>query len=629
MFRKIFLVLVTALLLGCIGGGAGFDPVNAAKASGQVQKFLQEHPNAKIVAVLLNEAQTRERLKNYAECSLVTPQPSYVVTFEDAQTKAVAFVGEAGQKALCVVIQQSGTNTAGQTGQGTQNTATQPGTAPGSQATAGTLNVAGTELVEYKDEQRGYKIMKPVGWKAEIREGGYVMASSGSTDAIIWPVQLSGQYAKGTGVDLGNYLIGVIKQKIAGFAVENIYKAQDNSVMEVVGTYPDPAGSGVRLKGVLTTFADGKGNGLLAGYEAPEAEFSAKEQLLRKIASSYASLKLARPASAATSGGSNAGGAAQPASRLVQAGDSDVSMLIPGGWKFIGGSSCTTKFVQAYDPDNKARRVFIYGGLGPVYFSAQAKQQAIDYCNGLRAAYGPSHPCTLVPGQPALYDLPLASGTSKEAFLATLPEYFQTQMIRSILPYAEPFGLTVNGKEQVGGDEVFDVTFSFNGLPAAGKMTVGPMIPDAVTGTMYGYGIVGLTAENKEALGALYPTLLKSLDSVTLSQSYISSCKELQNAQAKAYSQVSKTLGETSDIIVKGYEGRQPGLDVASEKRSDVTLGVERVYNPDNDEVYEVPNGFYDAYNINRESFQKSNLQQLTPDQYTQYAPLNGALHIG
>lgn len=611
MLRKAFLFVVALALLGCISG-TGFDPVAAAKASGQMQQFLQEHPDAKIVVVLLDEAKAKEKLTQYAECGAVSAQTAYMVTFDDVQTKGVAFVDEKSQKLICVVIRQGSL------------TPTPPATA-GARPTGGTASadsasktqrVGNVALSEYRDEKNGYRILKPASWTAEVIDG-YVKVKDGNTDALVWPLQLSGENRKATGVDVGNYLIGVLKKKMPDFRIESIHQAPDKSVMQVTAAYADPAGSGVQLKGVLSSFADGSGNSLVAGYEAPAAVFDEKEPLLRKIVASYASLKREKPTGRF------------PGLKLVQGGDADVSMLIPEGWTFYGGSSCTTKFVQAVDLDHQARRVFVYGGLGPIYFDAAAKQRAVEYCNGLRAIYGPTHPCSLVPGQPPMHDLPLAASVTKEAFLNALPEYFQTEMIRSILPGAEPFDLEVVSTERVGSDEVFDVRFDFNGIPAVAKMTMGPLMPDAVTGTMYGYSIVGLTAESKEELAALYPTLIQSVESLTLSQPFISSCQELQNAQAKAYAQISKTLSETSDVVIKGYEGRQQQLDVVSEKGSDARLGVERVYNPDNDEVYEVPNGFYQAYDSNRELFQKSNLQQLTPEQYTTYAPLNGALHIG
>ena len=52
---------------------------------------------------------------------------------------------------------------------------------------------------------------------------------------------------------------------------------------------------------------------------------------------------------------------------------------------------------------------------------------------------------------------------------------------------------------------------------------------------------------------------------------------------------------------------------------------MERVQNPDTGEAYEVPNGYYEQYNLNRNSFTTGNLQQLPDDAFKLWAtpPLN------
>lgn len=70
--------------------------------------------------------------------------------------------------------------------------------------------------------------------------------------------------------------------------------------------------------------------------------------------------------------------------------------------------------------------------------------------------------------------------------------------------------------------------------------------------------------------------------------------------------------------------------DIISEKRSDAILSKERVYDPETGDVYEVENGFYDSYNINRDQYEMSNLQSLPDDSWDLWtaAPLDGRQHI-
>jgi len=56
---------------------------------------------------------------------------------------------------------------------------------------------------------------------------------------------------------------------------------------------------------------------------------------------------------------------------------------------------------------------------------------------------------------------------------------------------------------------------------------------------------------------------------------------------------------------------------MTSSRRSDAILGNKRVYDPETGDVYEVENGFYDTYIINRDQYEMSNLQPLPDDSWT------------
>lgn len=609
--RGLFLLLVSSLLLfGCLGGGSRFDPLLVAKSSGVIGDFLKEHPSAMAKVVYLEAKDFKPLAEVFSkECEKeIEVKPYYKVTLVDEGISAVALVSEDGSKVICAQVSSKkavaapiATVASGQI---------LPTTVPTAEATPeptrAPVQAEGFELVEFKDEKNGYSILKPVDWESGIKDDRYLEVVKGNSDVIIWPIKLGGEFLKYNAVDMANYIVGKIKENLPDFELLEASKSDGNDKMNIVASYSVDR---VKYKGSFLSVGDNKGNILVIGYEAPFGEFASKEALLRKIAASYNPLV-------------NVGKSASQTLSLEDWSDGDVSWKIPSGWSSFGGSSCTTKFVQAFDPKNTARRVFIYGGLGPVYFDASAKQRDIQYCESLRAIYGPSHPCTLVPGTAPTFDAPLAAGVTKEAFLEAVPGIFQMQMIRQFAPNLEPFGMDVVGLEIASdGQEIFTVNFDFNGVPAVGKMTMGPLLPSEVTGYMYGYGIVGITAEDNAGLAEVYPTALKTVESLTLSQSFISSCQELQNTQAKAYAQVSKTLSETSDIITGGYTARQQPKDVMSEKWSDAILGYERYYDSDKDEVYKVPLQYADAIETH------GGMTKLTPSQYTDYVPLT--LNVG
>lgn len=70
------------------------------------------------------------------------------------------------------------------------------------------------------------------------------------------------------------------------------------------------------------------------------------------------------------------------------------------------------------------------------------------------------------------------------------------------------------------------------------------------------------------------------------------------------------------DILVRSWEERNRSEDISAEKWSDAFRDVERVYDPSTGQVYQVENGFYDTYDINRNDYQMNDLEQLPADDH-------------
>ncbi len=472
-------------------------------------------------------------------------------------------------------------------------------------ATITPIQVQGLSLSEYRDEEQGFRILKPQDWEADIYEDAYLLVSrDADTDVLVWPVKLQGQYQSMTGEGLGNYLIGIIKQQFSDFAPESIHVAPDKSIIQVLATVTV---NGTKLKVQMSTFVDQNGNGILSGYEARDGEFASLEPILRQIATSYqpiatqATKKAVGPAPA--QGGASTGGDVQLAP--FTSGDGGFSFNAPSGWKIESLGQCSTKSMAAYDPRYRMRRVF-----------------AINTNSIALPVRGGTAEAVAIEGLPALNQYVAEYGAVSEVQVVagTRQPYPATQGIAGIVDAA-----------------VFDITLLIDGQPAKGQ--VGAYIYDPSYGTL---GIVYLSLAGAIAepeafdslIGQAYPgenrgPLGKSVGSFEVSQSYANACTASGQSDASRRSgDISRTLSETSDIITGGYNERSQVSDRLSQKWSDTTLGYDRVYNPDSDQVYQVPNNFYDAYDVNRQSFEQQNLQQLTPEQWNQYAPLDGALNI-
>jgi hypothetical protein len=88
-----------------------------------------------------------------------------------------------------------------------------------------------------------------------------------------------------------------------------------------------------------------------------------------------------------------------------------------------------------------------------------------------------------------------------------------------------------------------------------------------------------------------------------------------------------QTLREASVIITDGWNARNKTLDIVAQKRSDATLGYERVYDPGTGDVYRVENGFIDTYEADRSAYDMTGLRALPPDDYRLWTatPLDGS----
>ncbi|MFH1199623.1 MAG: hypothetical protein V1708_00990 [Candidatus Micrarchaeota archaeon] len=281
----------------------------------------------------------------------------------------------------------------------------------------------------------------------------------------------------------------------------------------------------------------------------------------------------------------------------------------PVGWEITTGGACSTFSFIIKDKARPQRQVFYFGEIGPVYLDESQKALDKQYMD--------------MGGRILWYEMPVVKPLTPENFLKTGYALMQTSLLGKFmtdLPELNEVEMISSSpaKSPVAGDtKLMRALFKTRGGLGEGQffLTTAPVIPltgYASGGFGYGFTFVGISAEKSEFKN-LEKTLSESINSFTILQEYINACINGQNAAAAGALKAQKTLSETSDILMSGWENRNKVDDILSEKRSDAMLGTDRVYNPDTGEVYDVANGFYDDYDINRQKFQLSNLQQL-PD---------------
>ena len=68
----------------------------------------------------------------------------------------------------------------------------------------------------------------------------------------------------------------------------------------------------------------------------------------------------------------------------------------------------------------------------------------------------------------------------------------------------------------------------------------------------------------------------------------------------KNFQQIRAIGNEISDGIMDSWNKRNTSFDIMSQKQSDATLGYERVYDTETNEIYKAYNGFNDEYDGER-----------------------------
>jgi hypothetical protein len=287
------------------------------------------------------------------------------------------------------------------------------------------------------------------------------------------------------------------------------------------------------------------------------------------------------------------------------------SIMKPIGWDIVTAGSCSTFAFYIRDKEHQTNQIFYFNELGPIYLDEEQKTIDKNY-----AGMGGS--------LPSWFEMPVVNPLTPENFLLKFELIAETDIAKKFMqtfPELKNIEIISAAEEESplpgGKTKTIRALFQQNGELGEGLfyITVAPLIPltgYAWGGTGFGYVIIGITSV-KSDFRHFQETLIQSLRSLNLSQSYIDNCLKQQQQQVLGILKAGNTLFETSDIIMSSWEDRNRVDDITSEKRGDAMLGNERVYNPDTGAVYEVPLDFYEEYNIHREQYSMDNLQ-LLPD---------------
>ena len=296
---------------------------------------------------------------------------------------------------------------------------------------------------------------------------------------------------------------------------------------------------------------------------------------------------------------------------LFDVGPNFFSIRKPKGWDIHIAGVCGTLGILIRDPHQPLRQVFYFGLIGPVYLKEAQRQIDLYYVNSGgfdipwidAPAVDPLSTENFFLHWPGIADMAAAT-----AYMPQFPKLTDfTAVSRTAQPSAIPGGesallrglFTENGA--VGEGQFLGtvwVSFPFTGVPSGG--------------TAYGSILLGVTAPKHE-FKYVEASLIASLESFRVTSGYIDWCVAQQQRLWGAVAEEGQTLRETSDLIFDAWQSRSQTSDITAEKSTDALRGVDRVYDPSTDQVYQVPAGWYADYDLHRGDYAMSGLQQL-PD---------------
>ena len=105
-------------------------------------------------------------------------------------------------------------------------------------------------------------------------------------------------------------------------------------------------------------------------------------------------------------------------------------------------------------------------------------------------------------------------------------------------------------------------------------------------------------------------TLSTIVSSLEFTDTFINGFNSEQDAVMKNFQNIRNIGNQISDGIMDSWNKRSASFDIMSQKQSDATLGYERVYDTETNEVYKAYNGFTDDYSGKR-------YKSISDDMYT------------
>ncbi len=293
----------------------------------------------------------------------------------------------------------------------------------------------------------------------------------------------------------------------------------------------------------------------------------------------------------------------------------DFSVTIPKGWEVTAGGTNIYHSIRISDPNEPLNQMFVLL-KADVLLHSQAGKEAWqqNYAAGNTQA--------------ALFAKAVVlENPSTEGFFKIFPQYtaFVSEVEPDYAGYTFPrfdgftvtdrYAATDNLKSVAIGDELLRADFTdgekegeglfaasvvdFGNFSISGGNVANYQLQAADGGYYMAYNILAVTAA-KDTLIEWESVLTECMKTLQYSESFVSAANQASNEKVALAKQISQNFNQTMDAMMSSWENRNKSQDIMSQKQSDATLGYERVYDTETNEVYKATNGFTDVYDGER-----------------------------
>ena len=285
----------------------------------------------------------------------------------------------------------------------------------------------------------------------------------------------------------------------------------------------------------------------------------------------------------------------------------EFSIKKPKGWKVDTLGDYIHYTIKVYDPNNPTYQFFLNMKSEGYNKSEDAKRwQQKYYPNNIFAKTS----VIASKDTEGFYKIFNDLGTLNNSASFTFPTLTDFTVIENL------------GKGPLGGDMLRATFKDANGKDGEGIFTayvydVGPyyVSENIISGKQIDiqylnvYDTIFITTPKDELID-WQDTLNTICSSLEFTDTFINGFNKEQDAVMNNFQQIRAIGNEISDGIMDSWNKRNTSFDIMSQKQSDATLGYERVYDTETNEVYKAYNGFTDDYKGER-------YKSISEDMYT------------